>query len=114
MICTLGNTLLNLQQMVAQQAVHIALSMPLNCSSRKCVFINTSPLEKCTFVLKPSVLLEQEPDNSEDVLCRSIIDYYLQCPYPIRHIYLAEFISHYKKYGAPISKRKKPSMIRFV
>jgi hypothetical protein len=45
MICTLGNTLLNLQQMSSQQAIHIALSLPLNYSSRKCVFINTSPLE---------------------------------------------------------------------
>ena len=83
---TLGNTLLNLQQMSAQQVVYIALSFPLTCSSRKCVFINTSPLEKHTFVLKPPVLLEQDPDNSEDVLCRSIIDYYLQCPSPIKHI----------------------------
>jgi hypothetical protein len=58
MIHTLANTLLNIQQMSAQQAVHIALSLPLTCSSRKCVFINTSPLEKCTFVLKPPILLE--------------------------------------------------------
>ena len=43
MIRTLGNIILNLQKMSAQQAVHIALSMPLNSSSRKCVFINTSP-----------------------------------------------------------------------
>jgi hypothetical protein len=82
MIHTLGNTLLNIQQMFAQQAVHIALSLPLTCSSRKCVFINTSPLEKCTFVLKPPIFLEQEPDNSKDVLCRSIVDYYLQRPSP--------------------------------
>jgi hypothetical protein len=114
MIHTLGNTLLNLQQMSTQQAIHIALSLPLNCSSRKCVFINTSPLEKHTFVLKPPSLLEQEPDNSEDVLCRSIIDYYLQHPSPIKHICLAKFVSHYKKNGAPISKRKKRSVIRFV
>jgi hypothetical protein len=40
MIHTLGNTLLNLQQMSAQQAVHIALSLPLNCSSKECIFIN--------------------------------------------------------------------------
>ena len=111
MIRTLGNTFLNIQQISAQQAVHIALSLPLTCSSRKCVFINTSPLEKCTFVLKPPVFLQQEPDNSEDVLCRSIVDYYLQHPSPIRHIYLAKFVSHYKKNGAPISKRKKPSVI---
>ena len=114
MIHMLGNTLLNIQQMSSQQAVHIALSLPLTCSSRKCVFINTSPLEKPTFMLKPHVLMQQEPNNSKDVVCRSIIDYYVQCPSPIRHICLAEFVSHYKKNGAPISKRKKPSVIRFV
>jgi hypothetical protein len=57
MIHTLGNTLLNLQQMSSQQAVHIVVSFPLTCSSRKCVFINTSPLEKHTFMFKPPVLL---------------------------------------------------------
>ena len=108
MICTLGNTFLNLQQMSAKQAVHIALSLPLTCSSRKCVFINTSPLEKHTFVLKSLSLLEQEPDNSEDVICRSIIDYYLQRPSPIRHIFLAEFVSHYKKMVHPYQKEKNP------
>jgi hypothetical protein len=107
MIRTLGNTLLNLQKMYAQQVVHIALSLPLKCSSRKCVFINTSPLDTCTFVLKPPSLLKQEANNSEDAICRSINDYYLQRPPPIKHICLAEFVSHYKKNGTPISKRKK-------
>jgi hypothetical protein len=114
MICTLGNTLLNLQQMYAQQAVHITLSLPLNCSSWKFVFINTSPLDTRTFVLKPPSLLKQEPDNSEDVICHSIIDYYLLCPPPIKHIFLAKFVSHYKKNGTQISKRKKPNVICFV
>jgi hypothetical protein len=59
MIHTLENTLLNLQQMYVQQAVHIALSLALNYSSRKCFFINTSPLEKHTFVLKPPPLLQK-------------------------------------------------------
>jgi hypothetical protein len=58
-----------------------------------------------------TVLLQQEPDNLDDMVCRSIIDYYIQRPSPIRHIFLAEFVSHYKKNGAPISKRKKPSVI---
>jgi hypothetical protein len=114
MICTLGNTLLNLQQMPTQQAIHIALSLPLTCSSRKCVFINTSTLEKRTFVLKPPIFLQQELGNSEDVECHSIIDYYVQRPSPIRHLCLVEIVLHYKKNGAPISKRKKPSVIWFV
>jgi hypothetical protein len=45
-IRALGNTLLSLQQISAQQTVHIALSFPLERGSRKCVFTNTSPLEK--------------------------------------------------------------------
>jgi hypothetical protein len=87
--------------MSSQQVVHISLSFPLTCSSRKCVFINTSPLEKHTFMLKPPVLLQQEPDNSKDAICHSIIDYYIQRPSPSRHICLAEFVSHYKKNGTP-------------
>ena len=47
MIRALGTTLFNLQQMSTQQAVHVALSLPLDCGSRKCVFTNTYPLEKC-------------------------------------------------------------------
>ena len=108
MMHTLGNTLLNLQQISAQQVVHISLSLPLNCSLRKCVFINTSPLDKHTFVLKPSSLLEQELDNSEDMVCRSIIDYYLQRPSPIKHICFAGFVSHYKKMVHPYQKEKNP------
>jgi hypothetical protein len=114
MICMLGNTMLNLQQMSAQQAVHIVLALPLNKSSRPCIFINTSPIDKHTFVLKPTFLLKQEPDNSEDVMCNSIIDYYIECPYAIKNICLVEFVSKYKKYGRHISKNKKPNVIRFV
>jgi hypothetical protein len=46
MIRALGNILLNLQQISAQKTTNIALSLPLECGSRKCVFKNTSPLEK--------------------------------------------------------------------
>ena len=93
MISTLGNTLLNLQQMSAQQVVHIALYLPLNCSSRECIFINTSPIDKQTFMLKPPFLLKQEPDTLEDVMCQSIVDYYIQRPHTISNICLAEFVS---------------------
>ena len=113
MIRTLGNTLLNLQQMSAQQAVHIALSLPLNHSSRQCNFINTSPIDERTCVLKPSFLLKHEVDNSENVMCHSIIDYYIDRPHAIKHIFLPEFVSKYKKNGTHISKRKKPNVIRF-
>jgi hypothetical protein len=68
MIHTLGNTLLNFQQMCTQQEVHITLSLPLNCSLIECIFINTSPIDQHTFMLKPPFLLKQEPDTLEDVM----------------------------------------------
>ena len=114
MIRTLGNTLLNLQQISSQQAVHIALSLPLNHSSRQCIFINTCPMEEQTPILKPPVLLKQESDDSKDVMCHSIIDYYIQCPLSINHIYLDEFVSEYMKNGVHISKRKNPKVICFI
>jgi hypothetical protein len=114
MIHTLGNTLINLQQMSSQQAIPIALSLPLNCSSRECIFINTSPIDKRTSMLKPPFLLKQEPNTSEDVMCQYIIDYYIEHPHTIYNICLAEFVSKYKKNGTHISKRKKPNVIWFI
>jgi hypothetical protein len=97
MICMLGNTMLNLQQMFVQQAVHIVLSLPLNSSSRACIFINTSPIDQHTFVLKPTFLLKQEPDDSEDVMCHSIIDYYIEQPHAIKNISLLNLSPSTKK-----------------
>ena len=80
MISTLGNTLLNLQQMSAHQAVHIVISFPLSCNSMECIFINTSMSDQCVFMLKPPFLLKQEPNNSKDMFFHSIIDYYIGHP----------------------------------
>jgi hypothetical protein len=90
------------------------ISFPLNCSSRECIFINTSPIYQCIFVLKPTFLLKQEPNDFEDVMCQSIIDYYIEFPHVIKNIFLVEFVSKYKNYGTYILKRKKPNAIRFV
>ena len=102
MIPTLGNTLLNLQQISSQQVVHITLSLPLTHSLRQCIFINTSPMEERTFILKPPLLLKQEHHDSEYVMCHSIIDYYIQCRLAINHICLAEFVYEYMKNGVHI------------
>ena len=73
--------------------MHIILPLPLNTSSRNCIFINTSPIEDRAFILKKQKDLEHEPDDSDDILCASIIDYYLHRPEAIDHICLAEFAS---------------------
>ena len=89
MIRTLEIHYLTFNRCQLNHAVHITLSMPLNSSSRQCVFINTSPSDEGTFILKPNFLLKQEPDNSEDIMCRSIIDYYVARPIPVKHILLS-------------------------
>lgn len=111
MIRTLANTLLNLEPMLSQQAVHIALSLPLNHSSGQCIFINTCHMEEQTLILKPPVLSKQESDDYEDVMCHSIIDYDIQHPLVINHICLAKFVSGYMKNGTHLSKRKKTKVL---
>ena len=76
----LGNALLNIQQISIRQAVHIVLSLPLYSSSRNTVFINTTPDDKQIAVLKRPLLLEQEPDDSEDIVFASILDKYMARP----------------------------------
>ena len=114
MICTSGNTLFNLQQISSKQAVHIALSLQLTRNSRQYIFINTSHMEEQTFIIKPPLLLKQEPNDYEDVMYHSIIDYHIQHPLSINHICLIEFVFKYTKNGVHISKRKKPKVICFI
>ena len=110
----LGNALLNMQQMSSRQAVHIILSLPLYSSSRKTVFINTTPLEKRTFVLKRPSQLQQEPDSSEDIMCASIIDRYIARPSQFEHICLAEYASSYLGASHHHKRRTRPCVIQFI
>jgi len=96
-ISRLGKALLNMQQMSAQQSIHIILPLRLNASSRNCIFINTSPIEQQEFILKKQKELQCDPDDSKDVMCPSIIDYYVCRPNAINDICLEEFASSYTK-----------------
>jgi hypothetical protein len=113
-ISILGKALLNMQQMSAQQPVHIVLSLPLKSSSQRCIFINTSPMEQRAFVIKKKKDLERESDESEDIMCPSIIEYYILRPTTIDTIFLAEFASSYTKKGTKHKKYDKPYVIRYV
>ena len=48
----MGNAFLNVQQMSAQLVVYVVLSIPLYHASRSFKFINTSPPQERTFILK--------------------------------------------------------------
>jgi hypothetical protein len=93
--------------------VHIALSLPLNSISREGIFIKTSPSE-CRFILKPPFPLKKELYNSKYVMLHYIFYYYIESPTSLKHIFLAKFVSKYKKNCTHISKRKKPNVMQFV
>ena len=57
-VVALEKSLVNMQQMSAQLAVHIVLSLPLSSSSHRCIFINTSPQDQRAFVLKKKKVLQ--------------------------------------------------------
>ena len=114
MISNLENALLNLHQMLSQQAAHVALSLPLNCSSRKCIFIDTRPQNDQTFILKSVKELNKEDDESENVMCKSMMDYYLQHPQIISNICFAEFVSQHKKDDTKLDHKTKPKVICFI
>ena len=110
----LGNTLLNMQQMSIRQAVHVVISLPLHSSSRKTIFINTAPDVKQIVVLKRPLLLEQEPNDSEDIVSASILDKYITRPTELENISLAQFASSYCCMHGTTTKRNRPCIIRYI
>ncbi len=59
----MGNTFLNVQQMLAKLATYIVLSIPLYHAFRTFKFINTFPLQERAFVLKDVKSLKKLPSN---------------------------------------------------
>lgn len=113
MVTKLGNALLNLQQMAAQQAAHIILSLPLNYSSYKCIFMDTSIVDSYTFVLKTSKVLSNGPDESQNIACKTLIDHYIERLETLADICLAEFVTKYTIAKAKITQQTRPQIIRY-
>ena len=58
--------------------------------------------------------MQHEPDDSDDIMCASIIDYYLHHLEAIDHICLAKSASSYTKKGTKRRNNTKPYVIRYV
>lgn len=63
----IGNKFLSHVEISAQVAVYLILQLSLRSCSRSFVFINTSPCETRTFLLKPYDVLSDMPENSTDI-----------------------------------------------
>ena len=69
----IGNVFSNCVEVSAQEAVYLALQIPLTKCRRDIVFINTSTPEERLFLLKPKSVLDQLPAESIDVESDNII-----------------------------------------
>jgi hypothetical protein len=72
-ILKLGNAFLNAQQMSAQLAIYLILSIPKYHCLRSFAFINTSPIQERAFVLKPQQQLLKLNKRSTNIFERRLI-----------------------------------------
>ena len=72
----IGNVFSNCVEVSAQEAVYVALQIPLTKCTRDIVFINTFTPEERIFLLKPKFVLDELPAGSTDVESDNIIQRY--------------------------------------
>ncbi len=109
----MGNIFCNVQQMLAQLATYIVLSIPLYHATRTFKFINTSPLQECTFALKDVKSLKTLPSNSTNIMCSSIIDKYIKRPSYLFNVSFIEFVTNHDMVNVN-KKRHKYHIIHYV
>ena len=86
----IGNVFSNCVEVSAQEAVYLALQIPLTKCTRDIVFINTSTPEERIFLLKPKSVLDDLPAESTDIESDNII---LKRPKKLQNICLADYVS---------------------
>ncbi len=66
---TIGNKFLRNVEICAQEAAYLDIQIPMKRASRAVSFINTAPEDERPFILKDIAILENLPDDSDDVKC---------------------------------------------
>ena len=89
----IGNYFTNSVETSAQEAIYLTLQMPLTKATRQVVFVNTSPQDKRTFLLKQTAVLEKMSPNSTDIECDNDIKRYSKRPKSLENWCLADYIS---------------------
>ena len=73
----LGRSFLNASEVSAQQAAFLLVGLPLNRCSLLSKYIPCTPRESRTGILKKKAALSAQPENSTDIMEKSMIDYFL-------------------------------------
>ena len=98
-----GSAFLNNREVSAQEAAYRLLSLPLKRSIRTVVFVNTAPKEKRVSMLKPLSVLQDMPDDDENIFRTSLLDRYSSRPHELENICLAEFAANYTTGGKEVA-----------
>jgi len=80
----------------AQEAVYYCLGLALSESSNKCVHINTFPPEQRVRMFRPTIVLQNMPQNSTDFFQKGLLDRYEQRPDSHEGLCLADFAASYE------------------
>lgn len=97
----LGSTFLNKREVSAQEAAYRLLSMPLKLASRKVVFVNTSPRERCVHMVRPleaiqAAIRDKQGDvEDSDLYYTGLLERYAARPDSLEGMCLAQFAASY-------------------
>ncbi|XP_052276203.1 uncharacterized protein LOC127875286 isoform X2 [Dreissena polymorpha] len=109
----IGNKFLNNVEISAQEAVFTLLQIPLYKATRDVIFINTSPVEKRTVMLKDFSTIENLPDDSDDVIAEGILQQYSRRPPQLDTLCLADYVSKYKRIRQTSATKRKQTFMDY-
>ena len=89
----IGNVFSNCVEVSAQEAVYLALQIPLTNCTRDIVFISTSTPAERIFLLKPKSVLDELPAESTDIESDNIIQRYSKRPKKLQNFCLDDYVS---------------------
>jgi hypothetical protein len=92
---SIGSCFIKASEVCAQEAAYHLLSMPLSNSSRSTIYINTSPEDNRTRMLKSNSVLQQMNMSSTEVFCNNMLVYYTERPDELSELCLADFCANY-------------------
>ena len=76
----IGNVFSNSVEVGAQEAVYLALQIPLTKGTREVVYINTCASREIVFLLKPKAVLDELPAESTNIESDNIVQRYSKRP----------------------------------
>ena len=89
----IGNTFLNAVETGQEEAAFLLLQLPMTYMTCDCVFLNTSPKNERTFLVKDKKSLQEMDPESTDIEVDNLIKRYEHRPQCMENYCLADFAS---------------------